>query len=118
MEFTEKIIEQIKAELLPVISRFTSDVTDISIEPKKSFNGTEYLDISTNDTRMTPRVFRSLSIRGEARACRGDNDAEHISVMLSWRWETFDGGSNGAELARIWMHPRFNGDSISDIRLK
>ena len=118
MEFTEKIIEQIKAELLPAISRFTSDATAISIEPKKSFKGTEYLDISTNDIRMTPYVFRALSIRGEARVCKGDNDAEHISVMLSWRWETFDGGSNGAELARIWMYPSFNGYSISDIRLK
>lgn len=118
MKFTEKNIEQIKHALMPFIARFTSDVTVISIEPKKSFNGPEYLDIATNNIRMSPCVFQSLFINGEASICKDENGKDFLSVRLLWRWKSFGGGSNGTELATIWMYPSFNGYSISDIRLQ
>lgn len=118
MEFTEKNIEQIKHALMPIIARFTHDVTAISIKPKKSFNGKEYLDIATNNIRMTPCVFPALCIIGEARIYKDDEGNESLWVGLSWRWKSFSGGSNGTELATIWMRKSFNGYDITDVRLR
>lgn len=119
MEFTEKDIDKIKHALMTFIARFTSDVTAISIEPKKSLNSTEYLDIATNNIRMTPCVFPSLCINGEARVCKDEEGNEVLWVRLSWRWKSFGGGSNGVELATVWMRQDFFGKySITDIRLQ
>lgn len=118
MEFTEKNIEQIKHALMPFIARFTSDVTAISVEPKKSFNGTEYLDITTNNIRMTPCVFKSLFINGEANVCKDEDGNEVLWVGLLWRWKSFGGGFNGTELATVWMRKSFSGYVITEIRLQ
>lgn len=117
MEFTKRDIEQIRHALTPFIARFTPDVTAISIEPKKSFNGAEYLDIATNNIRMTPCVFQSLFINGEARVCKDEEGNEALWVGLSWRWKSFSGGSNGTELATVWMRKSFNGYVITEVRL-
>lgn len=117
MEFTEKDIEQIKHALMPFIARFTSDVTEISIVPKKTFIGMEYLDINTNDIRMTPRVFQSLRIQGEANPFQSEDESEFLYIALTWRWENFGGGSNGSGFARVWMQKDYSGRySISNVR--
>ncbi len=102
---------------MPFIARFTSDVTTISIEPKKSFNGEEYLDIATNNIRMTPCVFKSLFIKGEANVCKDEEDNEVLWVGLSWSWRNFGGGFNGTELATVWMRKGFNGYDITEVWL-
>lgn len=117
MEFTEKNIEQIKHVLMTVIARFTSDVTAISIEPKKTFIGTEYLDIETNNIRMSPCLFKSLCIQGEATPCQRVDESEYLYIVLTWRWKSFGGGSNGTEFAIVWMQQNFDGGySVTDIR--
>lgn len=117
MKFTEKNIEQIKHELMTFISRFTSDVTAISIEPNKTFDGTEYLDITTNNIRMIPCVFQSLYIQGEAKEYKDEHDNECLWVRLLWCWKSFSGGSNGTELATLRMRKGLSGYVISEIIL-
>lgn len=117
MEFTEKNIEALKTALMPVIGRFTNDVREINVILRKSFNGEDYLDITTNNIRMTPCVFSALSIQGEAKTYKDEHENEMLWVMLSWRWESFGGGSNGTELATVWMRKGLSGYSVSEINL-
>lgn len=114
MEFTEELINQTKEALQPIIARFTNDVKEISVVIKQTRRGVEYLDIETNEIRMTPCVFKRLHISGEAHNYMDDNNIEYLGVRLLWCWESFNGGSNGTELATI----HFSLSSYGDLRVR
>lgn len=90
----------IKDCLIPILSRFTNGISDLDIEVKKSFGGTEYYHVRTNDITMTPSVFKSLHIEGTGNEYIED-EIPVICWRLCWRWECFSGGSNGTELITI-----------------
>lgn len=110
MEFTEKNIEVLKTALMPVIGRFTNDVREINVEYIR-----HRISIETNNLCMTPCVFAKLYINGNGSA---DNEG-NVFISLSWRWETFSGGSNGTELCRLTLRKSDYSDEylINEIKL-
>lgn len=97
----EKFAKAVRECLTPILSRFANGIAITKIEEKKSFNGTEYYDVETNNIPMTPCVFKTLCIQGEGKKYKDEEGNEYIHWSLSWRWTYFDGGSNGANLITI-----------------
>lgn len=97
----ENFEKAVKDCIIPILSRFANGITDLKFEVNKSFNGTEYYTVETNNIHMTPCVFKTLCIQGEGQKCNDYDGEERICWRLHWRWTCFSGGSNGTELVSI-----------------
>lgn len=87
----DKVFELIENDIKDVISRFGIDA---GLYP------TEYGFIS--DTfKLTPRIFKDIRLKGNISVSDGDKSLE-VTVSVDYRYNTFDGGMNGAKMCSIY----------------
>lgn len=81
----------------------------ITITPYQNRRGEENVKVESTDIMCQPMIFKRVYVIGNLYFNKGENDEVYeIQVPLSYRFETFTGGSNGTELGTIVFNLYFS----------
>ena len=91
-------INEIKDIILNSIQRIVPQVTDVEISMEKTYNGRDYIEVTSTFFQTIPSIFKYLRITGVAEPYVEENGNIRLIFHFSYNWGNYTGGTNGTEL--------------------
>ena len=94
-----KVLDYIVKDVNLSVSRLGIN-TQLQVVEKKDCKDKPYLVIDSTPFQTTPMIFKSIKLDGNITIVQAESDDETVTVAigLSYRYQTFEDGSNGHRL--------------------
>lgn len=117
----QKVLDYIAKDVQVQCNRLGINA-EFSLETRKDYRNEDYMVIKSTDFQMMPMIFHDIHVEGVVtiEPCAKNDKYDDCIIRLGYKWNHFDGGSNGCEIGTV--HYRINRELSSvvgddDVRL-